>query len=117
MEQVTAFSQFFSYLYCSNTLKTASLRAAFAKMFQAFADAFDQRFFLSTAPALELTLPCQALFFLAKHLRIDQTNGVVLERVSRASTVVVGLKAGIEVPCGADIETVISTAKDVDIVH
>lgn len=79
--------------------KSLILGAPFAQMRQVFEVACDQRLLLCAGPALELPLPCQSLIFRAKFLRIDQTNGVVLERVRGASTVVVGLHAGVEILC------------------
>jgi hypothetical protein len=66
-------------------------------MFQAFEVACNQRFFLRACPALELPLSCDSLGFRTKRLRINQTEGAVLEGVRSASTVIVVFQAGFEI--------------------
>ena len=90
-------------LLLRTVLGMASLRAQFAEMFQVLQVACDQRFFLCTTPALELPLSGQRLAFRGIRLEIDETNGAVLERVGRAPTIVVGLQAGLELLCGANV--------------
>lgn len=75
------------------------LRVSFAETVQAVKIAFDQRFLLSTAPALELSLSLQSLAFRVICLSIDETNGAMLESVRSASTVVVSLHTSVKVFC------------------
>jgi hypothetical protein len=75
------------------------LRASFAEMSQSFKTAFNQCRFLSMTPALELAFPCHCPILRGKRFRINQTDRAVLEIICCASTIVVLLQTGIEVPC------------------
>src|SRR4029453_4309958 len=48
---------------------------------------------------------------------MDKTERTVLEGVCGGSSIVVSFYAGGEVLSGADVETAVSTRKDVDVVH
>jgi hypothetical protein len=64
-------------------------------MLQTSQISLDQCFFLPVAPAFELPFSCYSLVLRVKCLRIDQVNRAMLERVRRASTIVVSLHASV----------------------
>jgi len=95
----------------------ARLPISSAEMLQAFEVTLDQRFFFTTAPALDLPLALESVSFRLKGLGIDQAYRTVLEGVCSASAVIVGFQTGLKIVSRSNVKTAVGAAKDVDVMH